>query len=131
MDQGWYSGRPIIVTRNNYDLGVYNGDFGVCIQTGEDERLTVCIQSGSGIKMVRPERLQDFKPAFFLTVHKSQGSEFDTINLLMPKEDVPVLTKELLYTAITRAKKRFVLHGSKPLFVKGSKRRTERFSGFS
>jgi len=131
MNQGWYSGRPIIVTRNNYDLGVYNGDFGVCIQTGEDERLMVCIQSGSGIKMVRPERLQDFKPAFFLTVHKSQGSEFDTINLLMPKEDVPVLTKELLYTAITRAKKRFVLHGSKPLFVKGSKRRTERFSGFS
>ena len=131
MQKGWYSGRPVIVTRNDYDLGVYNGDFGICIKTGEDERLKVCIQSGSGIKTVRPERLRDFKPAFFLTVHKSQGSEFDTINLLMPKEDVPVLTKELLYTAVTRAKKKFMLYGSKTLFVKGSNRRTERYSGIS
>ena len=132
MKQGWYNGRPIIITRNDYDLGVYNGDFGVCMMSDDEEgRYLVHVQSGAEIKTIRPERLYDFKPAFFLTVHKSQGSEFDTINLLMPKEDVPVLSKELLYTAITRAKKQFVLHGSKSLFVKGSRRRTERFSGIS
>lgn len=132
MKQGWYNGRPIIITRNDYDLGVYNGDFGVCMMSDdEDRRYLVHVQSGAEIKTIRPERLQDFNPAFFLTVHKSQGSEFYTINLLMPKEDVPVLSKELLYTAITRAKKQFVLYGSKSLFVKGSRRRTERFSRIS
>jgi exodeoxyribonuclease V alpha subunit len=132
MNQGWYSGRPVIVTRNDYDLGVYNGDFGVCMLSGNEEnRYVMYVQSGAGIKKIRPERLQHFKPAYFLTVHKSQGSEFDTINLLMPKEYVPVLTKELLYTAITRAKKKFVLHGSRTLFVKGSNSSTERFSGLS
>lgn len=130
MNQGWYSGRPIIITRNDYDLGVYNGDFGVCMKSEEDNRFLIHVQSGAGIKTIRPERLQNYKPAFFLTVHKSQGSEFDTLNLLMPREDVPILTQELLYTAITRSKNRFVLYGSKQLFVKGSKRRTERFSGF-
>lgn len=130
MNQGWYSGRPIIITRNDYDLGVYNGDFGVCMKSNEDDRFLIHVQSGAGVKTIRPERLQDYKPAFFLTVHKSQGSEFDTVNLLMPKDDVPILTKELLYTAITRAKQEFVLYGDKLMFVKGSVRSTERFSGF-
>lgn len=132
MKQGWYNGRPIIVTRNDYDLGVFNGDFGVCVRSVEDENsYFVYVQSGTGIKKIRPERLQNYRPAFFLTVHKSQGSEFDRINLLMPKEDVPVLTKELLYTAITRAKYKFVLYGSKSLFMRGSNKSTERFSGLS
>jgi exodeoxyribonuclease V alpha subunit len=132
MTQGWYSGRPVIVTRNNYELGVYNGDFGVCMGSdGDENRHVVYVQSGAGIKKIRPERLQHFKPAYYLTVHKSQGSEFDTINLLMPQDDVSVLTKELLYTAITRAKETFVLHGSGALFVKGSNKSTERFSGLS
>lgn len=130
MNQGWYSGRPIIITRNDYDLGVYNGDFGVCMKSNEEDRFLIHVQSGAGVKTIRPERLQDYKPAFFLTVHKSQGSEFDTVNLLMPKDDVPILTKELLYTAITRAKQEFVLYGDKLMFVKGSVRSTERFSGF-
>jgi len=130
MNQGWYSGRPIIITRNDYDLGVYNGDFGVCMKSNEDDRFLIHVQSGAGVKTIRPERLQDYKPAFFLTVHKSQGSEFDTVNLLMPKDDVPILTKELLYTAITRAKQEFVLYGDKLMFAKGSVRSTERFSGF-
>ncbi|WP_340102599.1 exodeoxyribonuclease V subunit alpha [Rhodohalobacter sp. 8-1] len=132
MKQGWYNGRPIIVTRNDYDVGVFNGDFGVCVRSKEDEnRYFVYVQSGTGIKKVRPERLQNYRPAFFLTVHKSQGSEFNRINLLMPKEDVPVLSKELLYTAITRAKHMFVLYGNKTLFVKGAHKSTERFSGLS
>lgn len=130
MSQGWYSGRPVIITRNDYDLGVYNGDFGVCMKSEGDDRFLIHVQSGAGIKTIWPERLRDYRPAYFLTVHKSQGSEFDTVNLLTPKEDVPILTKELLYTAITRAKRRFILHGDKSMFVKGSVRSTERFSGF-
>lgn len=100
------------------------------MKSNEDDRFLIHVQSGAGVKTIRPERLQDYKPAFFLTVHKSQGSEFDTVNLLMPKDDVPILTKELLYTAITRAKQEFVLYGDKLMFAKGSVRSTERFSGF-
>lgn len=132
MKQGWYAGRPIIVNRNDYDLGIFNGDFGVCVQSeSEENSFWVYVQSGSGLKRVRPERLQHVTPAFFLTVHKSQGSEFDSVNLLMPAKDVPILTKELLYTAITRARSSFQLVGSLQLFVKGSNRVTERFSGIS
>lgn len=131
MNNGWYHGRPIIVTQNDYDTGVFNGDFGVCakLQTGEDAPLMVFIQSGTEVKMVRPERLRYVKPGYFLTVHKSQGSEFGSVNLLMPKDRVPVLTRELLYTAVTRSRNSFELYGSKSLFVMGSQNRTERFSG--
>lgn len=130
MKQDWFAGRPIIVNRNDYDLGIFNGDFGVCIESeSEENSYWVYVQSGSGLKRVRPERLQYVTPAFFLTVHKSQGSEFDSVNLLMPAKDVPILTKELLYTAITRARSSFQLVGSLQLFVKGSNRVTERFSG--
>lgn len=129
MRKEWYTGRPIIVNKNDYDLGIFNGDFGVCIESEEEGSYWVYIQSGAGIKKIRPERLQHVSPAYFLTVHKSQGSEFDHVNLLMPVNDVPVLTKELLYTAITRARKYFELHGNFSLFARASQRKTVRFSG--
>lgn len=130
MNHGWYHGRPVMVTRNNYDLGIFNGDHGVCIKH-ENNDLLVHIQSGAGIKKIQPDRLLHFSPAYFLTVHKSQGSEFRNVNLLMPAKDTSLLSKELLYTAITRAKKTLHLYGSIALFAKGSRRSTERFSGFN
>jgi len=128
MQQGWYHGRPVIITRNNYELGIYNGDHGVCMQDEQGD-FSVYVQSGSAIKKIKPEQLLHFSPAFFLTVHKSQGSEFDEVNLLMPGNNTPILTKELLYTAITRAKSRFNLYGNLGQFVTASNRSTERYSG--
>ncbi|REL33648.1 exodeoxyribonuclease V subunit alpha [Rhodohalobacter sp. SW132] len=128
MQKGWFHGRPIIISRNNYDLGVFNGDHGVCILQ-DDGNYRVFVQSGSGIKKIKPEQLTHFAPAYFLTVHKSQGSEFSQVNFLLPVKDTPILTRELLYTAITRAKKGFSLYGELELFIKASNRETERFSG--
>ncbi len=128
MKQGWYHGRPIIITRNDYDQGIFNGDHGVCMRIDEDG-LWVFIQSGAAIKMIKPERLIHYNPAYFLTVHKSQGSEFNNVNLLLPAKETSLLSKELLYTAITRARTAFHLHGNQELFIKGSQNSTERFSG--
>ena len=127
-ENGWYHGRPIIITRNSYSLGVFNGDMGVCLRD-ESGELRVYVESGSEIKKLQPGRLSDYAPAYFLTVHKSQGSEFNHVNLLLPKRDTPILTRELLYTAITRARMSFSLYGSIELFSKGAGRETVRYTG--
>jgi len=129
MQQGWYHGRPVIITRNDYDLGIFNGDHGVCMKD-KDGELRIYVQSGADIKTIRPEHLVHYNPSYFLTVHKSQGSEFKQVKLLMPLKDTIILTKEILYTAITRSKDEFYLYGDLGLFIKGSKKRTLRFSGF-
>ncbi len=127
-ENGWYHGRPVIITRNSYSLGVFNGDLGVCMRD-LDGKLSVYVESGSEIKKLQPNRLTDYAPAYFLTVHKSQGSEFNQVNLLLPKRDTPILTRELLYTAITRARSRFSLYGDLGMFTNGVQRETVRFTG--
>jgi len=127
-ENGWYHGRPVIITRNSYAMGVFNGDLGVCLKDS-DGKMTVYVESGSEIKKLQPNRLTDYAPAYFLTVHKSQGSEFDHVNLLLPKRDTPILTRELLYTAITRARSSFHLYGNLELFTKGVQRETVRYTG--
>ena len=127
-ENGWYHGRPVIITRNSYVMGVFNGDLGVCLEDS-DGKMTVYVESGSEIKKLQPNRLTDYAPAYFLTVHKSQGSEFDHVNLLLPKRDTPILTRELLYTAITRARSSFHLYGNLELFTKGVQRKTVRYTG--
>jgi exodeoxyribonuclease V alpha subunit len=127
MENGWYHGRPIMVTQNDYGLGVFNGDLGVALK--EDDGVWVYVETGSEVRRFRPHRLHHYDPAFFLTVHKSQGSEFDHVNLLLPQKDTQILTRELLYTAITRARSRFSLYGDLNLFEKGIGRETLRFTG--
>jgi exodeoxyribonuclease V alpha subunit len=127
MESGWYHGRMIMITQNDYNLGVFNGDLGVCIEQ-EDGKRSIYIETGSGIKVVNPNRLTHYSPAWFLTVHKSQGSEFEAVHLLLPSKDTPVLSKELIYTAITRAKDKFSLYGDIDLFRLAIHRPIERFS---
>lgn len=127
MDDGWYHGRPIIITQNDYSLGVFNGDLGVTVK--EDGMIWVYVETGSDIKRFNPQRINHYEPAYFLTVHKSQGSEFEQVNLLLPQMDSPILTRELIYTAITRARKRFSLYGDLQLFEKGLRRESLRFTG--
>lgn len=128
MENGWYHGRPIMITQNDYSLGIFNGDLGVCVREG-DGKLHVFVESGNSVQKVSPQRLVHFTPAFFITVHKSQGSEFDQVQLLLPKEDTPLISRELLYTAVTRSRKAFEVHGSLDLVIRGIERPLERFTG--
>lgn len=124
---GWYHGRPVIITQNDYSAGVYNGDLGVCLAEGD--KFSIWVESATGARRLRPERIRAYEPFYFLTVHKSQGSEFDEVNLLLPEEDHPLLTRELIYTAITRARKQLVLHGNLTLLETAIQRKTERYTG--
>ena len=109
----WYEGRPVMVTRNDYNLGLMNGDIGITLKdTSGNLRVAFPADedgSQNKIRWISPMRLPDVETAFAMTVHKSQGSEFDHVALLLPPIRSPVLTRELIYTAITRAKTSFTL----------------------
>ncbi|WP_321813226.1 MULTISPECIES: exodeoxyribonuclease V subunit alpha [unclassified Paraburkholderia] len=107
----WYAGRPVLVTHNDYELGLMNGDIGIAldlpVEEGKPPVLRVAFPSGDGVggvKWVSPSRLQGVETVFALTVHKSQGSEFMHAALVLPDTYSPILTRELVYTGITRAR---------------------------
>lgn len=129
IENGWYHGRPVIITQNDYGLGLFNGDMGICIRDSLNE-LWVYVESGSMMKRYKPQRISKYAPSYFLTVHKSQGSEFNTVNLLLPPSFNQVLSRELIYTAITRAKKSCTFYGPKNLLMKGIRNNTIRYTGF-
>lgn len=108
QDEGWYAGRPVMVSRNDYNLKLMNGDVGLCLTHANGLRVAFPDGSG-GIHWVLPSRLDAVESVFAMTVHKSQGSEFDHVCLVLPDQPVVVLTRELLYTGITRAKTRLSL----------------------
>ena len=132
---GWYPGRPVMVTRNDYSLGLMNGDVGIYLPVWDfvQEKLiyrVVFPMVEGSLKKVLPSRLDTVETVYVMTVHKSQGSEFDHTVLVLPDTKSPVLTRELLYTGITRARTRFTLVepvGSS--FEWAVKRRTRRASG--
>ncbi|MCM2340275.1 exodeoxyribonuclease V subunit alpha [Rhodoferax sp.] len=106
--EGWYAGRPVLVTRNDYNLKLMNGDVGLCLHHANGLRVAFPDGQG-GIHWVLPSRLDAVETVFAMTVHKSQGSEFDHVGLVLPDRPVAVLTRELLYTGMTRAKARLTL----------------------
>ena len=108
QDTGWYAGRPVMVTRNDYNLSLMNGDVGLCLPHAKGLRVAFPDGQG-GIHWVLPSRLDAVESVFAMTVHKSQGSEFAHVCLVLPDKAVAVLTRELLYTGITRAKTRLTL----------------------
>jgi len=112
----WYAGRPVLVTHNDYELGLMNGDIGIALELpmreNEPPVLRVAFASVDGVggvKWVSPSRLQGVETVFALTVHKSQGSEFTHAALALPDTYSPILTRELVYTGITRARAFFTL----------------------
>ena len=107
-DEGWYAGRPVMVTRNDYNLSLMNGDVGLCLPHANGLRAAFPDGQG-GIHWVLPSRLDAVESVFAMTVHKSQGSEFAHVCLVLPDKAVAVLTRELLYTGITRSKSRLTL----------------------
>jgi exodeoxyribonuclease V alpha subunit len=128
----WYSGRPILITRNDYSLGLFNGDVGITLMDPalKGGPLFVFFQAASGgIRRFLPYRLPEHETAFAMTVHKSQGSEFDDILLILPDRDSSILTRELIYTALTRSRRAIAICGSRTVLTACIHRRLERASG--
>jgi exodeoxyribonuclease V alpha subunit len=99
----FYENRPIIITQNDYALGLFNGDVGVVVKDAE-QRLRVCFESAQGLRFLLPGRLPPHETVFATTIHKSQGSEFDSVSIVLPEAPSALVGRELLYTAVTRAR---------------------------
>lgn len=122
-----YHGRPVLIRRNDDDLKLFNGDQGVLLTDADG--LAAWIDSAGGVRRVPPGRVSDADTGYAMTVHKSQGSEFDELVLILGAEDSRVLTRELLYTGITRARKHLTLLASAEQIRRACQRRVERRSG--
>jgi exodeoxyribonuclease V alpha subunit len=126
----WYSHRPVLISRNDYQLGLANGDIGITIDSVTGEGLQVWFPSLEGnCRRFSPLALKGCDTVFAMTVHKSQGSEFDALLVLLPALAGDILTRELIYTAITRGRKRVELWGDELSFITAVSRRGQRSSG--
>lgn len=123
----WYPGRPLLVTQNAPELGIFNGDTGVVVQTGTT--LQACFARGHEVHRVSPFLLDAVQTIHAMTVHKAQGSQFERVSIILPPPESPLLTQELLYTAITRAKSEVTLIGSTESLALAVGRRARRASG--
>ena len=131
-NDAFYPGRPILVTRNDPRTGLSNGDTGVVVrEPGGPARVWFPELRGEdgGPRLVSPARLPPHESFFALTVHRAQGSEYDEVAIVLGPADSRVATRELLYTAVTRARRRVVVHGSEESVAAAVERVTERLSG--
>ncbi len=108
--RGWYAGRPVMVTRNDYTAMIFNGDVGITTLDGGES--SVVFETARGLRHFATARLPEHETVYAMTVHKSQGSEFDSVLLVLPDETSELLGRELIYTAVTRARARVEIHGS-------------------
>lgn len=129
----WYPGRPILVTANDYHLRLFNGDLGLALpDPGAGGALRVIFRGPAGLlRRVAPARLPAHETAYATTVHRSQGTEADRVILILPGRASPVLTRELLYTAVTRARRRLEVWGTREVFAAAAARRLVRSSGLA
>jgi exodeoxyribonuclease V alpha subunit len=145
-ERGWYEGRPVMMTRNDYTLGLMNGDVGITLRMpGPDGSLRLYVafpitrdspfadttDDGSQVRCVLPSRLGDTETVYAMTVHKSQGSEFEHVALILPDDAPAILTRELLYTGITRARNWLSLISSRAALEQALAQRTQRYSGLA
>jgi exodeoxyribonuclease V alpha subunit len=131
----WFHGRPVMMTRNDYATGLMNGDIGVCLtipHAGRMHQRVVFPKADNALQYLSPARVRDVQTAWAITVHKSQGSEFDHAVLVLPGQLSPVLTRELIYTGLTRARDRFTLVAPSPtVFEQAVRQRTRRSSALA
>lgn len=127
----WYPGRPLMITQNDPAMHLYNGDIGICMADEEqaNKLMVFFARPDGGVKKYLPSRLPHFVTVFAMTIHKSQGSEFDDVLLVLPDQHNPVLTKELLYTGITRARKTVTLAAEQGIFEASVRHKVERHGG--
>lgn len=124
----WYPGRPVLITQNDYSMGLRNGDIGITMGNSAHD-LAVYFEKDDDIAAVNPVRLSHYEPAWAMTVHKSQGSEFDEVVLCLPRSPSKILTRELIYTAITRSRKKFTIWGNPSVLKEAISIRLDRSSG--
>jgi exodeoxyribonuclease V alpha subunit len=105
----WFTGRPVMVLRNDYLLGLFNGDVGITLPDADGELAVFFPTADGGFRSVPPARMPAHETAFAMTIHKSQGSEFDEVMVTLPPPESRVLSRELLYTAVTRARSRVAI----------------------
>jgi exodeoxyribonuclease V alpha subunit len=131
LGDAWYPGRPVLVTRNDYNLRLFNGDIGVVLpDPDQPERLKVIFpRAEGGWRAISPGRLPEHETAYAMTVHKSQGSEFNGVIMVLPERTLPVLSRALLYTAITRATDRLEIWGCTEVLEEAIRRQARRASG--
>ncbi len=128
VEQRDYVGRPLLVTQNDYELGLYNGDTGVIVQNPGGHPIAA-FERGRDLLHFSPLRLGSVDTVYAMTIHKSQGSQFDTAAVLLPPAGSRILTRELLYTAITRARRELILVGSEEALREAVERPVARASG--
>lgn len=126
---GHYAGRPVLIHRNDHSARLYNGDLGILLPDASGELRAFFPGDDNQLRSFAPERLPEHETAFAMTVHKAQGSEFGSALVILPELDSPILTRELLYTAVTRARKRAEIWWTPAALQSALRRRVERWSG--
>jgi exodeoxyribonuclease V alpha subunit len=127
-EERWYAGRPLLVVENDYELRLSNGDTGVVVRRDGD-RLAAAFPRAEEIVEYSPSRLSAVETVFAMTIHKSQGSQFDAAAVLLPDPQSRILTRELLYTAVTRARRLLIVAGTEQAIRAGVQRPVARASG--
>ncbi len=122
------AGRPLLVTANDYDARIYNGDTGVVVRRGDGE-LVAAFARGAEPLILHPSRLSSTQSVYAMTIHRSQGSQYGTVSVILPDERSSLLTRELLYTAITRAKDKVRIIGTEDAVREAVRRKVRRASG--
>ncbi|MGD1975856.1 MAG: exodeoxyribonuclease V subunit alpha [Desulfobacterales bacterium] len=132
LNRPWYHGRPVLITRNDYNLNLFNGDIGITLPDPDasDDELQVYFPGTAGeFRRFPIHALSDHETVYAMTVHKSQGSEFDHVALILPDKDYPLLTRELIYTGLTRARQTVSVWGTESVLRTAIVRKIERTSG--
>jgi exodeoxyribonuclease V alpha subunit len=126
-DGVWYVGRPLLVASNDYQLGLFNGDTGVVVDAGGHPR--AAFRRDGEMVCLPPSRLSEVQTVHAMSVHKSQGSQFDKVTLVLPPPESPLLTRELVYTAVTRARRQVRIIGTTESLAAAVRRPIVRASG--
>jgi exodeoxyribonuclease V alpha subunit len=129
-DTRWYPGRPIMVTRNNRSIDLYNGDVGIIVPDAEGQPVGA-FNDGITFRLVPTLRLEDVETVHALTIHKSQGSQYDEVIVVLPNESSRILTRELFYTGISRAEKKLTIIGSEKVLRSAVSQAVRRTSGLA
>ncbi|HEY0338084.1 MAG TPA: ATP-binding domain-containing protein, partial [Burkholderiales bacterium] len=126
----WYAGRPIMIMRNDYNLKLFNGDVGITLADPHaPEHLKVFFPGGDeGLRAFAPSRVPEHETVYAMTIHKSQGSEFSEVLMILPNEPSPIMSRELVYTGITRAMNRVEIWGNEAVFSDAVEHRLRRAS---
>lgn len=131
--RGWYPGQPLLVTENDYSLGLFNGDTGVVVRDPETGRLSALLADGAAAqgRDLHLSRLAEVTTAHAMTVHRAQGSQYDEVSVVLPEPGSRLLTRELFYTAVTRARHTVRVRGSREAVVAAVKQRAVRATGLA